>query len=203
MKDRNDKNVISNNMLDYIKNNDEIMSELLGKNDNISFKIKKLNGNIKIIKFGICFICKRKIVGSEHHIISKKNGGSDDNENKIFLCSNCHNDVDINCGICESNIKYVCNKELFIKCWISGYPSNMKECINMIKENIIQSNELDRFRCKECKQKLLRTSIWDKENHLSNEWYASFKCTNCNKIYDIKMTKDIMNWVIDNIKVSF
>ena len=200
---KKDKDIITNNMLDYIKNNDEVANELLGENNNIIFKLMKSNGNIKVIKFGRCFICKRKIEGSEHHIISRENGGNDDNENKIFLCSDCHDDVELSCELCKSNIKQLCNKDTFIKCWIDGYPSNMKGCYNMINKNIISSSELDHFKCKDCKQKIIRISMWDKQNHLSNEWYASFKCTKCDKIYDIKMTKDIMNWVIDNVQVSF
>jgi len=203
IKKENDKDVITNNILDYIKNNDEIANEILGKNDNITFKIKRTDGRIKIIKFGTCFICRRKVEGIEHLIISIENGGTDDNENKIFLCSICCDDVDLNCEICKSNIENVCNKELFTKCWISGYPSNIKGCYNMVRRINISSDELNKFKCKVCNKKLLRSSVWDKEHCLSNKWCASFKCENCNKVYDIEMTKDVMNWVIDNIKISF
>jgi len=199
----NNINVITNDMLHRIKNDDEIMNELLNNNDIISFKVKVSDVNVKIIKLGMCFICKRKIEGSEHHIILIENGGSDDNYNKIFLCSECRNNVELNCETCKNNIIQLCNKELFKKCWIDGYPLNIKECDTMTNKNIIQSTKMEQFKCEECKQRLLRVSMWDKENHLSNEWYASFRCTKCNKTYNIKMTKDIMNWVIDNIKVSF
>lgn len=203
VKDRNNENTISNNMLDYIKNDDKFIEDLLSKDNNITFKVKRMDGRIKVIKFGACFICKRKIEGSEHLIILPENGGTDDNENKVFLCSTCRDDVELNCEMCKNNIKNVCNKELFTKCWISGYPSNISGCYNMVRKINISSNELDKFKCKICNQKLLRSSVWDKEHCLSNEWYATFKCIECNKTYDIKMSKDIMNWVIDNIQTSF
>ncbi len=146
---------------------------------------------------------QKKNRGSEHLIIPSKNGGTDDNENKVFLCSICRDDVELNCEMCKNSIDSVCNKHSFTKCWINGYPLNIRGYYNMVRRINISSNELDKFKCKVCNQKLLRSSVWDKEHCLSNDWCASFKCINCNKTYDIKMSKDIMNWVIDNIQVSY
>jgi hypothetical protein len=49
-----------------------------------------------LVKTGrLCCICRKEHKVSVHHIIPKEDGGTDDFDNAIPLCPNCHNEVHI------------------------------------------------------------------------------------------------------------
>lgn len=57
-----------------------------GKNNSLLIEIKQYDPKLD----EHCYFCDYDKVLEEHHIIRKKDGGSNDNSNLLMLCPNCH-----------------------------------------------------------------------------------------------------------------
>jgi 5-methylcytosine-specific restriction endonuclease McrA len=50
---------------------------------------------VKIVAHSICPVCLSKKANSEHHIVPRSAGGSDNPRNKVLLCDSCHDIVEL------------------------------------------------------------------------------------------------------------
>ena len=87
------------------------------KNENYLLFKRPKSGVDKTYKGeSMCSLCTTIKFGSEHHIKPRKYGGTDANNNLVFLCIDCHNKIEMFCSCCE-NSKTICDKQMFNSCW--------------------------------------------------------------------------------------
>lgn len=79
-----------------------------------------------------CMICGwNESTCDIHHIIPKKHGGTDENENLIVICPNCHRKVHTH----KLELDGTKNIKTLFSGWINYYYVDLKELDNIIEEN--------------------------------------------------------------------
>jgi hypothetical protein len=125
---------------------------------------------------GVCSLCEKDCIGSEHHIKPRKFGGKNNKSNLVFLCFDCHNAIELFCSYCE-NSKTICDRQMFNSCWRrnNAYFLQTEDSKDMFS-NI---NEIPRFNVeKRHKKRKIRT--------------PSNKCMICKKTFTFPLNRCII-----------